>query len=342
MSGLVLRFDPERMSLLDINQLHRDCIVFDAHCDFLFEAVNNGRRFESRFTSRHVDLPRLEEGGVTAQVFALWGVVKDEKGTPQPEPTAEVLRQVEAFFEMLQDNGDRFMSATCAAHVRSAKTEGKVAGILSLEGAEPLVGDIRLLRLLVRLGVRSLGLTWNFRNEAGDGADVAQPRGLTDFGCQLVEECGELGVMVDVAHLAPAGVDDVLRISRRPVIDTHANAFALCPHVRNLADPQMDGIAATGGVVCVTFVPQFVAASPANATLEAVLDHVDYMVKRIGIDHVGLGSDFEGYDGTTTGLEDVTRLPAVTQSLLRRGYGEDHIRKLLGENLLRVFEEVAG
>jgi len=327
---------------LDSIQLHKSSIIFDAHCDFLHEAVNNDRRFDVWFPERHLDLPRLQQGGVTAQVFALFCVCEDETGTPRLDPTAEALRQFEAFYDMVDRNADGFLAAACAGDVERAKSEGKVAGILSLEGVEPLAGDIRLLKLFFRMGVRSLGLTWNYRNEAGDGVEVSDARGLTEFGRQVVSECYRLGIMVDIAHLAPAGVEDVLRLADGPVIDTHANAFSLCQHPRNLTDAQLDSVADSGGVVCVTYVPQFITNSGEDASLEGVLDHIDYIVSRIGADHVGLGSDYEGYDGTTTGLTDVTKLPSLTEGLSARGMGEGDIQKILGLNLLRVFGQVAG
>jgi membrane dipeptidase len=327
---------------LDLNALHYNSLVFDAHCDFLNEAVSNDRQFNIRAPERHLDLPRLLEGGVAAQIFALFAVCEDVSGKRRTDPTAEALRQMEAFYAMADTNKDQFLVATSAQDVERAKAVGKVAGILSMEGVEPLVGDIRLLRFFFRLGVRNVGLTWNFSNEAGDGVEVSDAGGLTEFGRRVVTECGKLGIMVDIAHLSSAGVEDVLHLADGPIIDSHANAFSICPHPRNLKDTQLDGVAASGGVVCVTFVPQFVAAEAADASLEGVLDHIDYIVERIGIDHVGLGSDFEGYDGTTAGLTDVTRLPLLTEGLQVRGYAEEGIRKILGLNLLRVFRQVAG
>jgi membrane dipeptidase len=148
--------------------------------------------------------------------------------------------------------------------------------------------------------------------------------------------------MIDIAHLSPRGVDDVLQVAEGPVIDSHANAHALCSHRRNLNDAQLDALAKAGGVVCVAFVPKFITAEEGQASLEGVLDHIDHIVRRVGIDHVGIGSDFDGYDGVTRGLEDVSRLPALTAGLLRRGYDEAAVRKILGLNLLRVFRQVAG
>ena len=323
-----------------MHELHFDSIVFDAHCDFLYETVHDGRPFDQRLRVGRVDLPRLMAGGVTAQVFAIWDYWAElpaEQG-----PTLQALSQVGAFYRMADLCPDRFVPATRSAEVERAKAEGKVAGILGLEGAEPLAGKLGLLRTFYQLGVRNLGLTWNYRNQAGDGVGVADPGGLTDFGRALVREAERLGMMVDIAHLPPRGVEDVLEVAQGPVIDSHANAYALCGHPRNLSDAQLEAVADSGGVVCVVFVPKFITPGAAQASLDGLLDHIDYIAGRIGVDHVGLGSDFDGYEGETLGLEDASCLPRLTAGLVARGYDETSVRQILGLNLLRVFEQVAG
>ncbi len=325
---------------MDPVPLHFDSIVFDAHCDFLHQTSRDGRPFNQRLEVGRVDLSRLMEGGVTAQIFAVWD--DWDKLGRDCGPTLASLRQLGAFFRWVDLCPDLFVPATRAADLERAKAQGQVAGVLSLEGSEPLAGDVGLLRVFYELGVRNLGLTWNYRNQAGDGVGVANPGGLTDFGRAVVREANRLGLMVDIAHLPPQGVDDVLRAAQGPVIDSHANAYALCRHRRNLTDLQLDALAANGGVVCVTFVPEFIARSESGSSLEGVLDHIDHIVRRIGVDHVGLGSDFDGYQGVTWGLEDVSHLPALTAGLMARGYDESSVRQILGLNLLRVFRQVVG
>ena len=329
-----------RLPNLDPIQLHTDSIVFDAHCDFLHATARDGRRFDQRLGLGSVDMPRLLEGGVTAQIFAVWDYWAELP--PERSPTLASMRQVAAFYRMLDECADHFIPATQAADIEQAKAEGKLAGILSLEGTEPLAGDLDLLRVFYELGVRNLGLTWDYRNLAGDGVGVADPGGLTDFGRAVVRQAERLGILIDIAHLSPRGVEDVLQVAQGPVIDSHANAQALCGHRRNLSDAQLDALAASGGVVCVAFVPKFITADDWQASLEGVLDHMDHIVRRIGTDHLGIGSDFDGYQGVTSGLEDVSRLPALTAGLVGRGYDETAVRKILGLNLLRVFRQVVG
>jgi membrane dipeptidase len=325
---------------LDPEQLHIDSLVFDGHCDFLHQTSRDGRQFENRLQVGHVDLPRLVEGGVDAQIFALWDYWAALP--PDRSPTVESLRQVHAFYGMAERRADRFVPARSAGDIEKAWREGKVAGVLSLEGTEPLAGDVGLLRVFYRLGVRNLGLTWDYRNLAGDGVGAAHPGGLTDFGRELVREADRLGIVLDIAHLSPVGVEELLGLADGPVIDSHTAAYALCPHRRNLTDAQLDAVAATGGVVCIAFVPDFLHADKSRASLEDALDHVDYVVKRIGVDHVGIGSDFDGYELVTRGLEDVSHLPALTAGLIARGYDASAARYILGMNLLRVFRQIAG
>jgi membrane dipeptidase len=325
---------------LDPAQLHFGSIVFDAHCDFLHHASRDGRRFDERLNVGCVDFPRLTQGGVTAQIFAIW----DDWAELERDcaPTQASLQQVAAFHRMLDLCSDRFELATRAADVESAKAGERIVGILSLEGSEPLAGDVELLSIFYQLGVRNLGLTWDYANLAADGVGVADPGGLTDFGREVVREANRLGIMVDIAHLPPQGVDDVLQATQGPIIDSHANAHALCSHRRNLTDAQLDAVAANGGVVCVAFVPKFITQDETQSNLEGVLNHIDYIVRRIGVDHVGLGSDFDGYQGVTRGLEDVSHLPALTAGLVVRGYDKASVRQILGLNLLRVFRQVVG
>ncbi len=326
---------------MDPRQLHQESLVFDAHCDTLQEMLAGKRRLGECSEEGHIDLPRLGKGGVTAQIFALFV-------SPNFFPrgaAGQALRLLDVFYQELEENADQLTLATTASDIERAKVAGKVAGILSLEGAEALEGDLGVLRAFYKLGVRNLGLTWNLRNAAADGVDETRSSsGLTNFGVQLVQEMNRLGIMVDISHLSPTGVRDVLHVSEAPVIASHSNAYALCPHRRNLTDEQLEGVASKGGVVGVTFVPNFVTEDGNQATLQSVLDQIDYMVKTVGVDHIGLGSDFDGFSGPVKvqGLEDVTCLPKLTAGLVERGYGEEDVKKILGGNLMRVFREVVG
>jgi membrane dipeptidase len=325
---------------VNVTQLHHESIIFDGHCDTLLSLLKGTRKLGDRSREGHIDLPRLREGGVTAQVFAIF--IEDEY---LPAGAArQTLRLLDVLYRELADNADSLLLATTAGHIELAKRTSKVAVVIGIEGAESLEGDLALLRAFHQMGLRVLTLAWSRRNQAADGTyEVRTGGGLTRFGLELVQECNRLGILLDISHLAPAGVRDVLETSSRPIIASHSNAHALCPHVRNLTDEQLAAIAAKDGVVGVTYVPQFLTDGGQGVSLDTLLDHVGHIVRVAGIDHVGLGSDFDGFTSPPpTGLEDVACLPALSAGLIRRGYDADGVRKVLGSNFMRVFQQVAG
>lgn len=319
--------------------LHFDALVIDGHCDSIGQQLDGNRWLGDRSDEGHLDLPRLREGGVDVQFFACYVPVPYQRHGA----TRHALARLDQLHLLAEKMPEQFTIARTAAEIGQAKASGRVAAIAGLEGAEALDADIGVLRQFYRLGVRNLGLAWNHRNAACDG--VAESRsggGLTEFGVQVVEECNRLGIMLDVSHLAPAGVADVLAISQQPIIASHSNAKALCDHPRNLTDQQMEAIAAQGGVVGATFVNTFLnAEDPENVSVADVVTHIEYMLERVGEAHVAVGSDFDGCTPPSD-LNDATHYPRLTEALLARGHSEQVVRKILGENLLRVFESVCG
>ena len=319
--------------------LHFSALVIDGHCDSIGDQLEQGRWLGDRSDKGHLDLPRMREGGVTAQFFACY--------VPTPfqrhGAATHALDRLDQLHLLAEQLPDRFLIARTAGDITRAKSEGKLAAIAGLEGAEALDASIGMLRQFYRLGVRNLGLAWNHRNAACDG--VAENRtngGLTEFGVKVVEECNRLGMLIDVSHLSPAGLADVLAVSQQPIVASHSNARVLCDHPRNLTDAQMEAIAQRGGVVGVTFVDAFLnKETPAAATLDDVIAHLEYMLKQIGPDHVAIGSDFDGCT-TPPELPDITAYPRITAKLVERGHSAVVIRKILGENLLRVFATVCG
>jgi len=213
-----------------------------------------------------------------------------------------------------------------------------VGVLLTLEGGEALEEELAVLRQFYRLGVRGLSLTWNYRNALAGGISEQRAAGLSDLGAATVRELNRLGMLVDVSHLSERAFWEVLEISQGPVVATHANAYRLCSHPRNLKDEQLRALAARGGVVGVTFVPAFVASQAPS--LERLADHVEYLCATVGVDAVGLGSDFDGSEERLAGLEDAGALPNLTACLLARGFKEEELGKILGGNWLRVLEEI--
>jgi membrane dipeptidase len=323
--------------------LHRRAIVCDGHSDTILALDRQGRRLGERSELGHADLPRLLEGGVTAQVFALF---VEDPYLPG-EAARRTMQLLDVFYREVEANADKTFLATSAADIRRAKAEGKVAAILGIEGGEALEGDLAVLRCFYRLGVRLLTVAWNRRNALADGQKESRTGGgLTTFGVEAVQEMNRLGIIVDISHLSAAGVRDVLEISQAPIIASHSNSQAVRDHPRNLSDEQVRAIAEGDGLVAVTFVPFFIAPE-GGASLERLLDHVEHLLQAGGEDHVGVGSDYDGFGfggpaDQFHDLPDVSHLPRLTEGLLKRGLSERVVEKVLGGNFLRVFEEVVG
>ncbi|MBT9258324.1 MAG: dipeptidase [Clostridiales bacterium] len=318
--------------------LHEESFVFDAHCDTVLDWVEGRRRLTPRSTQGHIDLPRLKEGGVDVQIFALFVAPEyhHERSLPR------LLQLLDAFYRELEAHRDEMILCLTGDDLLRAKREGKVGALLSIEGAEPVGRDLARLRIFYRLGVRAMGLVWNGRNDVADGVGEARTGGgLTRFGVDVVGEMERLGMMVDVSHLSERGFWDVVAVATKPFIASHSNARALCDHPRNLDDRQIKALAEKGGVMGLNFYPGFLTPS-GEATLDDVLNHAEHIIQLVGPQHLGLGSDFDGISTTPKGLEDVSFLPRFTEGLLARGYSEDVVKMVLGENFLRVFREVLG
>lgn len=345
--------------------LHRDALVIDAHNDSI---VSHIRRGNLSFTGRpkeslarlegtvlnlrgplereahawhgQLSFPKMREGEVDAAFFAV-DVTRAWKNN-----LAYALDAFGFFQADIADHPDQVTIARTASDVLAAKQAGRLAAVLVVENSDALEGSLNILRLLHQIGVRSITLTHNPSSWAAAGnAEARCGGGLTCFGVRLVEEMNRLGMLVDVSHISERGFYDTLEVSSRPVIASHSSCAALCKHPRNLTDAQIRDLAQQGGVVGITFVPCFVdpawtpAPECAQPTVEQVLDHIDHAVAAGGIDHVAIGSDF---DGGGTALRDASEYPRITAGLLDRGYRPEDVRKILGENLLRVMRETLG
>lgn len=323
-------------------RIHREAVVFDAHCDTLLQVLptpGSGRTprvLGERSEEGHIDLPRLKEGGVDCQIFAIYTAWRPNP----PDALLRALQLVSSFQRECEEN-EELMRAESYSDISRAVEEGRVAGILSLEGAEPLMGDSGLIGVFHRLGVRMMSLTWNWRNPFADGLSASRAESrLTELGVEAIREMERRGIILDISHLSDSCFWDVVEVAEKPFIASHSNCRVLCDHPRNLTDDMIKAIADHGGVVGINFAPNFVHKE--RATLERVVDHIDHVVEIAGIDHAGLGSDFDGIRSTPEGLEDVSRLPGITEELLGRGYSEGEMKKILGGNHLRVFQETVG
>jgi membrane dipeptidase len=350
------------------SKLHQQAIVIDGHSDILSALADGRMRLRDRVQieppetwqgTQYVkmppnispydpspysvwfecmgqyDIPRWREGGVTAQVMAIF-VSEDHLH----RPLERTLDMVAAFHREIEDNRDTLLLATTADDIRRAKAEDKTALILSFEGGEPLGRNLNLLDIFYRLGLRMISLTHSRRNALADGTQLdIQTGGLTHLGRELIRRMNALGMVIDLAHLSDAGVWEVLELSTAPVIFSHTTVATMPGYKASLTEINpvrgtsvLRALADKGGVACAIFVAQ--------PHVNAVVDDIETMIQHVGDDHVGLGSDFVSFAHAPVGLEDISKLPAVTEEMARRNFSDETILKVLGGNLLRVFEDI--
>lgn len=279
------------------------------------------------------DIERLRAGGVGAQFWSVY--IPFESANP-----ARVqLEQIDIARQMIARYADVFELALTASDVNRIFGAGKIASMLGIEGGHALENSLGALRAYFDLGVRYMTLTHNGTLDWADSAnDDKLHGGLTAFGMEVVREMNRLGMLVDLSHTSAETMNDALDVSEAPVIWSHADTRGVRDHPRNVPDQVLRRLPENGGVVMITFVPSFLT-DRGEATVADVADHIEHVAELAGIDHVGIGSDFDGIESTPVGLEDVSTYPAIFAELSRRGWSEAELAKLAGENVLRVMRQ---
>ena len=358
----------------------RSTPLIDGHNDLPWaireqrEGPRDVERYDLRGTvGGHTDLARLRQGMVGAQFWSVYvpGEIRDSGYARVQLEQIDIARRVVARYP------DRLVPALTAADIERAFKRGRIASFIGMEGGHAIENSLGALRAYHALGARYMTLTHNVTLDWADAAlDSARHGGLTEFGREVVREMNRLGMLVDLSHVSPGTMSDALDVAEAPVIFSHSSARGLVDHKRNVPDSILARLDANGGVVMVTFVPDFVSSEVAawaetaqqesarikaevsdtaevrrreeawtaahprpRATLAQVADHIDHVRKVAGADHVGIGSDFDGIDNVPVGLEDVTTFPALFAELVRRGWSDGDLKKLAGENLLRVLRQ---
>ncbi|WP_432118426.1 dipeptidase [Streptomyces sp. bgisy032] len=325
----------------------------------------------------HTDIPRLRAGGVGAQYWSVY------VRTDLPDPVAATLEQIDCVRQLLDRHPRDLRPALTAADMEAARGEGRIASLMGAEGGHSIANSLGTLRGLYGLGVRYLTLTHNDNVDWADSAtDAPRAGGLTAFGREVVREMNRLGMLVDLSHVAATTMRDALDTSSAPVIFSHSSARAVCDHPRNIPDDVLERLPANGGMAMVTFVPKFVLQAAVDwtaaadehlrahglhhldttpeamkvhrafeerhprpvATVSTVADHLDHMREAAGIDHLGIGGDYDGTAFTPHGLDDVSGYPNLLAELLDRGWSKADLAKLTWKNAVRVLdaaEEVA-
>ena len=331
----------------EAERVHRTLITVDGHNDTPVERVAKKERiegWEKRDTRYHTDIPRMKEGNLTCAFFIVGN-----------GPSADLRVTVEQMLASIEKNPDDLLLVDRSADVERAHATGRIGVLMAIEGvAKWLEGKLDVLGLYHRLGVRAVGIT---HGEGGDepallqrtkspfgpctAADRENERknagGLTDFGKAFLAESNARGIVTDLAHTNDKAFFEVLERSRLPVVMSHTAVFAQCPHWRCLTNDQIKALAQNGGVMGVSFVPFFI--DPVKPSLDRVVDHICYVADLVGIDHVGIGTDFDGIGQLVPLVPDVSRLAVLTHAMMERGMSEEEIRKVWGGNFLRVFRE---
>jgi membrane dipeptidase len=352
-------------------------VGIDSHIDTAQRILIDRADITQRSPVGHVDIPRLKEGGVNAPFFALW-VPTYYKGSEAIRRTLDLRDAMQRLFDT---HPELIALALNSADVQRITRSGRIAAILTVEGGHQIDDDLAVLRMYYRLGIRSMTLT-HFRNTdwADSSTDTPAHNGLTSFGKEVVKEMNRLGMIVDVSHVSDKTFFDVLGVSTKPVIASHSSCRAISDVPRNMTDEMLQALAKNGGVVGINFGEGFLnpkdaeqlkadisnvageptligkalddyaademhrdmKARPTFGTVDDAAEHVDHAVKVAGIDHVGIGSDFDGISSPPKGLEDISKLPALKAALRKKGYTDADLSKIFGGNTLRVLREVTG
>jgi len=304
----------------------------DGHCDTIVRLCEQKK--ELLCNDGHIDIKGLKNFDAPLQFFAIWLAPKY-----YPISMRQTMKYIDFYYSEIEKNGEMIGHINCFSDVLQNIEQNKISALLSIEGGEALEGDISALHIYHRLGVRSMTLTWNHRNQLGDGvAEREAKSGLTNFGREVVSEMEDIGMLVDVSHLSETGFWDVAKMAKKPFIASHSNARAICDVPRNLSDNQLRAIAAKGGVVGLNLYAPFLA-NHTQANLEDVMQHIHHMLSIMGEDHIALGSDFDGIDSSPTEIKNVQDVELII-AIVEKEFGSQIAQKFSSDNLLRVLKEV--
>jgi membrane dipeptidase len=348
--------------------------VFDGHNDVLLRLMRRGgkapqRAFLEGESVGHLDWPRMRAGGFAGGLFAIFVpspeipgldvdamMARPQYDVPLPaevnlsEAQRVTLHMASLLLRIERDSRGQVEICRSAAQISRCMETGVLAAVLHVEGAEAIDPDLHMLDVLYGAGLRSLGPVWSRPNIFGYGVPFRYPSGpdtgpgLTDHGRALVKACNRLKIMVDLSHLNEKGFWDVAKLSDAPLVATHSNAHAICAHARNLTDRQLAAIRDSGGMVGVNFATAFIRPDgrrEANTTLQDLIRHVDHLIEQVGVDGVGIGSDFDGAT-IPIAIGDVRGLPRLVEAMRRHGYDMETLRKICHGNWVRVLERTWG
>mgnify|MGYP001152859916 CR=1 FL=1 len=309
-------------------------IILDMHTDTLTKVVDTGQSLYSN--SYNIDFLRIKKHGSYVQNFAAY---IDSAYCPSNamKRAIELIDRLNQECEKCKDD----VTLCCNYNeIIDALESRKAPILLSIEGGEALQGSLAALRIFYKLGVRSICLTWNYRNEIADGvAEAISGGGLTVFGRDVVKEMNRLGMLIDLSHISERGFWDVMTLTRQPVILSHSNAYKVCPHRRNLKDEQIEAVKQNGGVIGINLYPYFLNGSD-KATIDDVIRHIEHIIGITGEEHIGIGADYDQTEPIFDGIDGIEYTTNIFEELLKRNYPDSVVSKIAGENFLRVIKQV--
>ncbi|MCF3944576.1 dipeptidase [Oceanobacillus alkalisoli] len=323
--------------------------IVDSHNDTMMKIVDENTWLPvldiGEDTALELDIPKAKEGGLDVAFFAAFTAGYQDNN---PRAISRTLALINALFWTADHHSEAFEIARDTEAIKQTIKDGKLAAVPTIEGAYSLEehNAIELVRQYHDLGVKVIGFNWNYSNALGEGADqvygdpanTTSNGGLTELGAAVIKEMNRLGMAVDVSHMARTTFADTIKVTKAPIIASHSGVNAIKEHQRNLTDEEMLALKENGGILSIVFYPAFLTDN-ANGYVTDIVDHIDYAVEVMGIDHVGLGSDFDGAV-LPVDLQTAADLPNITEELVYRGYSLEDIEKVLGGNMLRVLEEI--
>ncbi len=363
-------------------RVHQKAIMVDSHNDILTASIEKNVRMDDDLKGKtHSDLKRFKEAGVDVQLFSVW--CDGNKASPNQWAN----REMDTLYAVAKRNPNKIVITKNIDEIKKVVRQKKIAAMFGVEGGHMIEDNLDNLNLFYNRGVRYMTLTWNnstsWASSAMDESNPVfkdKPKGLNDFGKQVVKRMNELGILVDLSHVGEKTFWDAINVTTKPVLVSHSNAYSICPVFRNLKDDQILAVGRNGGVIHLNFYSVFVDSTfktkevgfmmnhmkeidslkktgvqqeyalsiiaqryakeveENRPPLSALLDHLDYIVKIIGVDHVGMGSDFDGITSSPRQLDDVTAYPLITKALFERGYKRVETNKILGGNFLRILK----
>ena len=326
--------------------------IIDMHCDTIMALMGNDKTL--RESNNMIDLQKMQQGNYLLQCFAMFVPYVSRREVENYSPFEMCHKMIDRYYNELEKNKDLILPAFSSADIENNIKNNKMTALLTIEEGGVCLGNIEFLRNFYRLGVRMMTLTWNFKNEiatpnidyfsitreqiAKEGVKPNTTDGLTEFGVEVVKEMNRLGMVIDCSHLGDKGFYDVIKYSTKPIVCSHSCSRTVCNHPRNLTDDMLLKLKENNGVIGINYCHDFIKGDKSIATIKDIVKHIVYIRDLIGIDYIGLGSDFDGISNKDLELKDASMMNELIIELKNQGFTDEDIDKISYKNVLRVFK----